>query len=40
MNNTNGPIYRLIFASKSEKGLEFWDKVTQKDRGGQMDLQF
>jgi three-Cys-motif partner protein len=40
MNNTNGPIYRLIFASKSEKGLEFWDKVTQKDRGGQLDLQF
>jgi three-Cys-motif partner protein len=38
MKNTNGPIYRLIFASKSEKGLEFWDKVTQKDRAGQMDL--
>lgn len=40
MESTNGPIYRLIFASKSEKGLEFWDKVTQKDRGGQMGLPF
>jgi hypothetical protein len=40
MNNTNGPIYRLIFALKSEKGLEFWDKVTQKDRGGQLDFPF
>jgi three-Cys-motif partner protein len=40
MESPNGPIYRLIFASKSDKGLEFWDKVTQKDRGGQIDLPF
>jgi len=38
METKNGPIYRLIFASKNDKGLEFWEKVTQKDRGGQMGL--
>ena len=26
-----GPLYRLLFASKHEKGLEFWDKVTKKE---------
>lgn len=40
MKTENGPIYRLIFASKNDKGLEFWDKVTKKDRGGQMDFNF
>ena len=40
MKAGNVPIYRLIFASKSDKGLEFWDKVTQKDRDGQMGLPF
>jgi len=40
MESQNGPIYRLIFASKNDKGLEFWDKVTQRDRGGQMGLPF
>jgi three-Cys-motif partner protein len=40
MESANGPIYRLIFASKNKKGLEFWDKVTKKDRGGQQDLPF
>jgi len=40
MSNANGPIYRLIFASKNAKGLEFWNKVTRKDRGGQMELGF
>jgi len=32
------PIYRLIYASKHERGLEFWDKVTRKELGGQMEL--
>lgn len=32
------PIYRLIFASKNAKGIEFWDKVTKKNRGGQIDM--
>ena len=40
MSSANGPIYRLIFASKNDKGIEFWDKVTQKDRGGQLGLPF
>jgi three-Cys-motif partner protein len=40
MASANGPIYRLIFASKDKKGLEFWNKVTQKDRDGQMGLPF
>jgi three-Cys-motif partner protein len=40
MRSANGPIYRLIYASKSEKGLEFWNKVTQKNREGQMDFPF
>lgn len=30
-----GPLYRLIYASKSEKGLEFWDKIAKKELGGQ-----
>jgi len=33
-----GPLYRLIYASKHPKGLEFWEKVTRKDVGGQSDL--
>jgi three-Cys-motif partner protein len=40
MESSNGPIYRLIFASKNDKGLEFWDKVTQKDRDGQTSFEF
>jgi three-Cys-motif partner protein len=35
-----GPIYRLIYASKHKKGLEFWDKITKRDQRGQMDLGF
>ncbi len=31
----NGPLYRLVFASKHERGLEFWDKITKKELGGQ-----
>jgi len=34
----NGPLYRLIFASQHERGAEFWDKVTVKDRDGQQGL--
>jgi three-Cys-motif partner protein len=40
MRNSNGPLYRLIFASKHPRGLDFWNKITQKDRGGQMNLGF
>lgn len=30
-----GPLYTLIYASMHERGLEFWDKITKKDRTGQ-----
>jgi len=38
IDGRNGPMYRLIFATKHERGLEFWDKVTKKDRSGQKGL--
>lgn len=34
----HGLLYTLIFASKHERGLEFWDKIAGKDRHGQGDL--
>lgn len=34
----HGPLYSLIYASKHEKGLEFWDKISHKDRLGQGEL--
>lgn len=40
MYRKNIPLYRLIFASKNAKGLEFWNKVTAKDRTGQMGFSF
>jgi len=38
MKAGNTPIYRLIYASKHERGLEFWDKITKKDPSGQKRL--
>lgn len=38
INGPHGPMYNLIYASKHERGLEFWDKVTKKDRQGQTEL--
>ncbi len=38
--SAKGPLYRLIYASKNDRGLDFWNKVTQKEHGGQMGLQF
>jgi len=38
MYSAKGPLYRLIYASKHERGLEFWDKITKKDVSGQKDL--
>jgi len=34
----HGPLYSLIYASKHERGLQFWDKVTRRDRSGQREL--
>jgi three-Cys-motif partner protein len=38
IDGPHGPLYRLVYASKHERGLEFWDKITQSDRGGQRSL--
>jgi len=35
-----GPLYRLIFATKHERGLDFWQKVTTKEKGGQRRMDF
>jgi len=35
MTCARGVIYRLIYASKHATGLDFWDKITKKQRGGQ-----
>lgn len=40
ISSRRGPLYRLIYASKHQRGLEFWDKVTKRDVGGQLDLGF
>lgn len=34
----SGPLYRLIYVSKHERGVEFWRKVDYRDRGGQASL--
>jgi three-Cys-motif partner protein len=38
IKSDHGPLYRLIYASKSPTGLNFWDTATAKDEKGQMDL--
>ena len=38
ISGPRGALYRLIYASKHERGLEFWDKVTGKDASGQRHL--
>ena len=38
MDGPHGALYRLIYASRHERGLEFWDKITKRDRGGQSEL--
>jgi three-Cys-motif partner protein len=32
------PLYRVVYASKHERGLEFWNKIAKKDRRGQRRL--
>lgn len=31
----SGPLYRLVYASKNERGLDFWDKIASRELGGQ-----
>ncbi len=33
-----GALYRLVYASKHERGLEFWNKISNKDPSGQKRL--
>lgn len=36
----HGPLYRLVFAAKHQRGLDFWEKVKMKDASGQLDFNF
>ena len=39
MRNSQGtPLYHLIFATKNRRGQDFWDKVSGRDRKGQIRL--
>lgn len=38
ISGPSGPLYRLIYASKHPRGLDFWNKVDFKDRRGQAGL--
>lgn len=37
-NQKNAPLYRLLFASKSQLGIKFWKEITKTKRSGQMQL--
>lgn len=37
-NQKNAPLYRLLFASKSDLGVRFWKDITKINRSGQMQL--
>ncbi|MBI5649201.1 MAG: three-Cys-motif partner protein TcmP [Chloroflexi bacterium] len=37
-NSKNAPLYRLLFASKSKLGNDFWQKITRRDVSGQTRL--
>jgi len=38
MSGKQGPLYRLIYASKDKLGLKFWDEALKKDSQGQRNL--
>lgn len=38
VRSAKGPLYRLIYASKSQRGLDFLRKAESKDKGGQRKL--
>lgn len=38
IQSERGPIYSLVYASKHERGLEFWDKALSKNVDGQLEL--
>ena len=38
INGPRGALYKLLFASKHERGVDFWDKIARNDRRGQGEL--
>ena len=35
ISGPSGPLYRLVYATKHERGLDFWTKSIKKELGGQ-----
>jgi three-Cys-motif partner protein len=35
ISGRSGPLYRLVYASKNDRGLDFWEKAKKRERGGQ-----
>ena len=38
ISGRSGPLYRLVYATKHERGLDFWEKSVKKERSGQKRL--
>lgn len=38
IKSERGPIYSLVYASKDERGLDFWDKALKKNVDGQLEM--
>jgi len=38
ISGPSGPLYRLVYASKNDRGLDFWNKAKKRDRKGQDSL--
>jgi three-Cys-motif partner protein len=36
VNSNNVPLYHLVFASKSARGTDFWDKIASRSEAGQI----
>jgi hypothetical protein len=35
-----GPLYKLVYASKDKRGLDFWEKSVERELGGQLKFRF
>jgi three-Cys-motif partner protein len=40
INGDKGPLYKLVYASKDERGLDFWNKSIEKGLSGQLQFRF
>ena len=38
ISGPSGPLYRLVYATKHERGLDVWEKSVKKELGGQKRL--